>query len=217
MKERVRLRVLSTATTRSVDSITPVWPSANFYEREVLDLFGVRFAGHPNLRRIMMPDEWEGHPAAQGLSGGGLPLMTEIRLPTGSAASNPTSSEGSTIPPWSSTWGRSIRRPTACCAWCSRSTARRSLKVVPDIGYLHTGIEKTCEAKFYQQVVPMTDRIDYLSPMSNNLCYCLAVEKLLRAGDSRHRRSGCASCSTSSRDLIRIWSGSAPTPWTSAR
>jgi NADH-quinone oxidoreductase subunit D len=53
------------------------------------------------------------------------------------------------------------------------------LKVVPDIGYLHTGIEKTCEAKFYQQVVPMTDRIDYLSPMTNNLCYCLAVEKLL--------------------------------------
>ena len=53
------------------------------------------------------------------------------------------------------------------------------LKIVPDIGYLHTGIEKTCEAKFYQQVVPLTDRIDYLSPMSNNLCYCLAVEKLL--------------------------------------
>jgi NADH-quinone oxidoreductase subunit D len=54
------------------------------------------------------------------------------------------------------------------------------LKIVPDIGFLHTGIEKTCEAKFYQQVVPMTDRIDYLSPMSNNLCYCLAVEKLLQ-------------------------------------
>jgi NADH-quinone oxidoreductase subunit D len=53
------------------------------------------------------------------------------------------------------------------------------LRLVPDIGYLHTGIEKTCEAKFYQQVVPLTDRIDYLSPMSNNLCYCLAVEKLL--------------------------------------
>jgi NADH-quinone oxidoreductase subunit D len=51
--------------------------------------------------------------------------------------------------------------------------------LAPDIGYLHTGIEKTCEAKFYQQVVPLTDRIDYLSPMSNNLCYCLAVEKLL--------------------------------------
>jgi NADH-quinone oxidoreductase subunit C len=45
-----------------VDSITPEWPSANFYEREVWDLFGVRFGGHPNLRRIMMPDQWEGHP-----------------------------------------------------------------------------------------------------------------------------------------------------------
>lgn len=54
------------------------------------------------------------------------------------------------------------------------------LKVVPDIGYLHTGIEKTCEAKFYQQVVPLTDRIDYLCPMTNNLAYCLAVEKLLQ-------------------------------------
>jgi NADH-quinone oxidoreductase subunit D len=53
------------------------------------------------------------------------------------------------------------------------------IRVMPDIGYLHTGIEKTCEAKFYQQVVPLTDRIDYLCPMTNNLTYCLAVEKLL--------------------------------------
>jgi len=53
------------------------------------------------------------------------------------------------------------------------------VRLYPEIGYLHTGIEKTCEAKFYQQVVPLTDRIDYLSPMANNLCYCLAVEKLM--------------------------------------
>jgi NADH-quinone oxidoreductase subunit D len=53
------------------------------------------------------------------------------------------------------------------------------VRMMPDIGYLHTGIEKTCEAKFYQQVVPLTDRIDYLCPMTNNLCYVLAVEKLL--------------------------------------
>jgi NADH-quinone oxidoreductase subunit D len=53
------------------------------------------------------------------------------------------------------------------------------VRVMPDIGFLHTGIEKTCEAKFYQQVVPLTDRIDYLCPLSNNLCYVLAVEKLL--------------------------------------
>jgi NADH-quinone oxidoreductase subunit D len=53
------------------------------------------------------------------------------------------------------------------------------VSLAPDIGYLHTGIEKTCEAKFYQQVVPLTDRIDYLSPMTNNTAYSLAVEKLL--------------------------------------
>lgn len=53
------------------------------------------------------------------------------------------------------------------------------VRIYPEIGYLHTGIEKTCEAKFYQQVVPLTDRINYLDPLSNNLCYALAVEKLL--------------------------------------
>lgn len=53
------------------------------------------------------------------------------------------------------------------------------VRMMPDIGFLHTGIEKTCEAKFYQQIVPLTDRIDYLCPMINNFCYVLAVEKLL--------------------------------------
>src|SRR5499425_643540 len=53
------------------------------------------------------------------------------------------------------------------------------VRMMPDIGFLHTGIEKTAEAKFYQQVVPLTDRIDYLCPMTNNFCYVLAVEKLL--------------------------------------
>ncbi len=54
----------------------------------------------------------------------------------------------------------------------------------PDIGYLHTGIEKEFEAKNYQQAVTLTDRVDYLAPLSNNLGYCLAVEKLLGAGNS---------------------------------
>jgi NADH-quinone oxidoreductase subunit C len=61
-KERIRLRVLVDGEIPAVESITAVWPAANFYEREVFDLFGVRFEGHPNLRRIMMPDDWQGHP-----------------------------------------------------------------------------------------------------------------------------------------------------------
>jgi NADH-quinone oxidoreductase subunit C len=61
-KARVRLAVPVESIDPEIDSIVPVWPSADFYEREVFDLFGIRFGGHPNLRRIMMPDEWEGHP-----------------------------------------------------------------------------------------------------------------------------------------------------------
>ncbi len=62
LKERIRLRVMLDESSPVVDSIIPVWPSANYYEREVFDLFGIRFDGHPNLRRIMMPEEWVGHP-----------------------------------------------------------------------------------------------------------------------------------------------------------
>ena len=62
LKERVRLVVQLNSSDLALDSITQVWPSANFYEREVFDLFGINFAGHPRLTRIMMPDNWEGHP-----------------------------------------------------------------------------------------------------------------------------------------------------------
>ena len=62
LKERIRLIAPVGSEDLSIDSITDVWPSANFYEREVFDLFGVHFGGHPNLRRIMMPDDWKGHP-----------------------------------------------------------------------------------------------------------------------------------------------------------
>jgi NADH-quinone oxidoreductase subunit C len=61
-KSRVRLKVRLHGDDAVLDSLTPIFPSANFFEREVFDLFGVRFEGHPFLRRIMMPDDWKGHP-----------------------------------------------------------------------------------------------------------------------------------------------------------
>ena len=60
--DRVRLRVRLSGRDPSVDSLIPVWPGANWLEREVFDLFGIRFNGHTDLRRILLPDDWEGHP-----------------------------------------------------------------------------------------------------------------------------------------------------------
>jgi len=61
-KERVRLKVRLESASPAVDSLTPLWPGANYFEREVFDLFGIRFSGHPYMRRLLMPEDWEGHP-----------------------------------------------------------------------------------------------------------------------------------------------------------
>jgi len=61
-KERVRLKVRLDSSSLAVESLTPLWPGANYFEREIFDLFGIRFTGHPYLVRLLMPDDWEGFP-----------------------------------------------------------------------------------------------------------------------------------------------------------
>jgi NADH-quinone oxidoreductase subunit C len=61
-RERIRLKVKLESSNTAIDSMVPLWPGADPFEREVFDLFGIRFQGHPFLKRIMMPDDWEGHP-----------------------------------------------------------------------------------------------------------------------------------------------------------
>ena len=177
-KERIRLRAMVSGDDPAVESSTVVWPGANYYEREVFDLFGVRFEGHPNLRRILMPEDWTGHPLAQGLSGGGLPLMADFDV--GTPILEAPVAEGAKDQHMVLNMGPQHPSTHGVLRLVLEVDGEIVVRLYPEIGYLHTGIEKTCEAKFYQQVVPLTDRVDYLGPMANNLCYCLAVEKLLQ-------------------------------------
>jgi NADH-quinone oxidoreductase subunit C len=73
-KERLTLHVIAEGDPPTVPSITKLWPGANFFERETYDLFGIHFDGHPNLTRIMLPDEWEGHPLRKDYGVGKVPV-----------------------------------------------------------------------------------------------------------------------------------------------
>src|ERR1700751_1098830 len=115
-------------------------------------------------------------PAAQGLSRGGLPLMTDY---AGTPILEAPPAEGARDQHMVLNMGPQHPSTHGVLRLVLEIDGEIVVRLYPEIGYLHTGIEKTCEAKFYQQVVPMTDRIDYLSPMVNNLCYCLAVQRLL--------------------------------------
>ncbi len=77
MRHRLRLRMITTAPRLepTVASLVPVWPGANFPEREAYDMFGIVFEGHPDLTRILMPDEWEGHPLRKDFGVGSVPVQ----------------------------------------------------------------------------------------------------------------------------------------------
>ncbi len=171
-------------------SVTGLWPGARWPEREAYDLMGVTYEGHSNLRRILLPNDWAGHPLRKDMPLGGerVPfsvtwddeefkhLGKQIMQPEQGLEAVPAGMDSKHMilnmgPQHPSTHG--VLRLIV------ELDGERVKNVEPDIGYLHSGFEKQAENVRYKDFVYYTDRMDYVSAMQNNLSYCVAVEKLL--------------------------------------
>ncbi|MCW8125305.1 NADH-quinone oxidoreductase subunit C/D [Microbulbifer halophilus] len=184
----VRIKVALPESRLSAPSATPVWACANWYEREAWDLFGIEFIGHPNLRRIMMPPTWRGHPLRKEHHA----RATEVDPFTLSADKQREEQQALLFKP--EEWGMARANDSSEFMFLNLGPNHPSVHgvfrvalqldgeqivdAVPDIGYHHRGAEKMAERQAWHSYVPYTDRIDYLGGVMNNLPYVLALEQL---------------------------------------
>jgi NADH-quinone oxidoreductase subunit C/D len=186
--EFLRVKVPLQQDRLSVETASDLYPSANWYEREVWDMFGVVFDGHPHLTRILMPKTWQGHPlrkdhAARATEMGPYQLPEE---------KEDAEQEALRFRP--EEWGMKRQSEDSDFMFLNigpqhpgtHGVLRVVLQLdgevivdcVPEIGFHHRGAEKMGERQSWHTFIPYTDRIDYLGGVMNNLAYLIGVEKL---------------------------------------
>ncbi|GGY61089.1 NADH-quinone oxidoreductase subunit C/D [Marinobacter zhanjiangensis] len=186
--EDLILKVALREDDLSVPSVTSVFANANWYEREIWDMYGVGVSGHPHLQRILMPPTWHGHPLRKDYPA----RATEFDPYTLTVEGQDVEQEAMRFDP--EAWGMQRERdgaefmflnlgpnhPSAHGAFrlVLQLDGEEVVDCVPDIGYHHRGAEKMAERQSWHSFIPYTDRIDYTGGVMNNLPYVLAVEKL---------------------------------------
>lgn len=195
--KRIRLKARVHDDNPAIDSVTGIWRGAGFLEREVYDMMGIRFIGHPDLRRILLPDDYaEGHPLRKDFPTEGrgwrsqfdfIPRLDEA--PTEQVEfsaeekrrflSEPDASSGNRREELLLNMGPQHPSTHGVVRVVLELDGERIVKATPDLGYLHRGVEKLAEGLAYMQIIPHTDRLDYVCAMANNYAYVRTVEKLL--------------------------------------
>ncbi len=177
--ERVRLKVL-VGEDESVPSSLPVYDGFNWFEREVYDMFGVRFDGHPNLRRILTHEAFQGHPLRKDYDPAQRWILTEKNVAVLTPKIDPRfDKEESDFDRVTLNLGPSHPATHGTLRVVVTLDGETIIGADTEIGYLHRCFEKMAETHTYQQVIPFTDRLNYCSAIINNVSYCMAVEKLL--------------------------------------
>ena len=175
--QRIRLKAPVPEADPHIASLMPVWQGANWFEREAYDMFGLTFDGHPDLRRILLYQGFEGHPLRKD-------YPQDREQPLDHNAFDPSFYENKLHEQGGETHHMLLHMGPSHPAMHGviHLTLELDGETVVDgdteIGYLHRAFEKESESHTYTQVIPYTDRLNYVSPLINNVAYVLAVEKL---------------------------------------